>query len=343
MLKRKDKMDDVIKGLSLLQFYLRYSSNKLGLHDINKMCEPFFCELFNILWNKGYQRLESEKKNYPGIDLGDKINKSSVQITSDGTKQKLWDTINKFEDNELYVYYDELIHFVVGEKDYQPKEKDQVKFEKDNCGTYIAHKTIDEYEYSIRIIDLMDLIEFIDQLVGEEFSNIHDYIKNHISEPVGMLKNNAYNIEPNELKTFTAKSFMDYCDVETLTKQQIFFIDIQDLANKINEMDINSRKFLYGVLDNHSKNSTDSDYITVHPDVIRRRLNMEYNEFNSEIEVLKNANLFDEDTAEEEGVLRICFHDSDSTELIGTIYKYCLINEISLKDLILKPDFSLLD
>ncbi|MEB8677062.1 SMEK domain-containing protein [Bacillus cereus] len=343
MIKRKDEMDEVIKGLSTLQFYLRYSSNKLGLQDINKMCEPFFCELFNILWNKEYQRLESEKKNYPAIDLGDKINKSSVQITTIGTKKKLQDTIKKFESNKLYMHYEELIHFVVGEKDFQPKGEDEVKFQRDNCGTYIAHRTIDEYEYSIQIIDLMDLIEFIDQLVGEKFSNIHDYIENNISEPVGMLKNKAYSIELNELKSFTAKSFMEYCDVETLTKQQIFFKDVQDLANKINKMDKNSRIFLYRILLNHSENSPDSDYITVSPNVIQRLLGMDEYQFNSEIEVLKNFNLFDEDEAEDEGKLRICFHDSDSIELIGTIYKYCSINEISLKDLILNSDFSLLD
>ncbi|PFR62211.1 hypothetical protein CN936_28275 [Bacillus cereus] len=343
MIKRKDEMDEVIKGLSTLQFYLRYSSNKLGLQDINKMCEPFFCELFNILWDKEYQRLESEKKNYPAIDLGDKINKSSVQITTSGTKQKLLDTIEKFEDNKLYMHYDELIHFVVGEKDYQPKGNDMVKFQKDNYGTYIAQRIIDDYEYSIHIIDLMDLIEFIDQLVGEKFSKIHDYIENHISEPVGMLKNKAYSIEPNELKPFTAKSFMNYCDVETLTKQKIFFKDVQDLANKINKMDKSSRSFLYGILLNHSENSPDSDYISVYPNAIKRILGMDEYQFNSEIEVLKNFNLFDEDEAEDEGKLRICFHDSDSIELIGTIYKYCSINEISLKDLILNSDFSLLD
>ncbi len=79
----------------------------------------------------------------------------------------------------MYKYYDELIHFVVGgKKILNLKKPDRVKFEKDICGIYIAHQTIDElYKYSIRIIDLMDLIEFIDQLEGDAFSNIHDYIK----------------------------------------------------------------------------------------------------------------------------------------------------------------------
>ncbi|WP_219375169.1 SMEK domain-containing protein [Bacillus mycoides] len=345
MLKRKDEMDEVIKGLSTLQFYLRYSSNKLGLQDINKMCEPFFCELFNILWNKEYQRLESEKKNHPAIDLGDKINKSSVQITTSGTKQKLWDTIKKFEDNELYVHYDELIHFVVGEKDYQFKEKDDVKFKKDNCGTYIVHKTIDEYKYSIRIIDLMDLIEFIDQLVGEKFSNIHDYIKNHIGDPVKLLMNNLYDIDPDELKLFTAESFLDFCEPESIDERNDFFIEIKNLANQINDMSENSKRFLYKILDIHQKNSQKKfDSVQIDPHVIQKRLDLSIYDMQGEIAVLRNAKLFNETAYEDEQMLGIEYYEYNGHfDYISTILQYCKEEGIDLKKLILTPDFSLLD
>lgn len=345
MLKRKDEMDDVIKGLSLLQFYLRYSSNRLGLHDINKVCEPFFCELFNILWDKGYQRLEGEKKNHPGIDLGDKTNRSSVQITSDGTKKKLWGTIEQFEDNELYVYYDELIHFVVGEKDFKPKQKDRMKFEKDICGTFITHRTIDDFEYSIRIIDLMDLIEFIDQLVGEEFSNIHDYIKNHIGETVEKLMNNLYDIEPDELKVFTAKSFLDFCDPQSIDERNGFFLEIKNLANQINEMNDNSKRFLYKILDNHQKKSQNNfDSVQIDPFVIQKNLKLSYRDMQGEIAVLRNAKLFNETAFEDEQMLGIEYYeDNGHFDYIPTILTYCKEKEIDLKKLILTPDFSLLD
>ncbi|MDL2419358.1 SMEK domain-containing protein (plasmid) [Bacillus tropicus] len=344
MLKRKDEMDDVIKGLSLLQFYLRYSSNRLGLHDINKVCEPFFCELFNILWNKGYQRLEGEKKNHPGIDLGDKTNKSSVQITSDGTKQKLWGTIDQFEDNKLYVYYNELIHFVVGEKDYKLKQKDRVKFEKDICGTYITHRTIDDYEYSIRIIDLMDLIEFIDQLVGEEFSNIHDYIKNHIGDPVKLLMNNLYDIDPDELKAFTAESFLDFCEPESIDERNNFFLEIKNLANQINDMSENSKRFLYKILVIHQKNSQKRfDSVQINPLVIQKSLGLSNCGMEGEIAVLRNAGLLDE-IAFDDQMLGVDYYEKNGHfDYIATILTYCKEKEIDLKRLILTPDFSLLD
>ncbi|HHY2677052.1 TPA: SMEK domain-containing protein [Bacillus toyonensis] len=344
MLKRKDEIEDIIKSLSLLQYYIKFSSNKLGLHDINKTCEAFFCELFNILWGTNYKRLEFEKKNYPGIDLGDKTRKYSMQITSDGSKAKLWNTIEKFEKNELYEEYNLLIHYVIGEKHYLPRSSDKILFEKsENDNTYSIVRKVKNAEYKIIIMDLMDLLLLFDEKENKDVSKIHEYIKENINSPIEVLKNKGYKIDPDELKGFTAKSFIKYCGLDDPTEQETFFLDIQKLANKINEMDKNSRDFIYGVLQNHSKNSIDSDDIIVYPKVIQRNLKMDDVQLISEVEVLKNAGLFDEDAAEEEGMLRICFYDSEGIELIGTIYKYCLDKKISLRDLISKPDFSLLD
>ncbi|MFD2881073.1 SMEK domain-containing protein [Paenibacillus rhizoplanae] len=63
-------LEDIMKGLSLLQYYVRFSSNKLGLHSINKLCEPFCGTFFNRMY--GFKLKTIEKKNYPAIDLKDK-------------------------------------------------------------------------------------------------------------------------------------------------------------------------------------------------------------------------------------------------------------------------------
>ncbi|MGN4457417.1 SMEK domain-containing protein [Bacillus cereus group sp. MYBK57-1] len=344
MLKRKDQIEDIIKSLSLLQYYIKFSSNKLGLHDINKTCEAFFCELFNILWGTNYKVLEYEQINHPAIDLGDKTNKHSMQITSDGSKTKLWKTIDKFEEYELYKEYSVLFHFVIGEKHYSPRKSDEIKFKKSKSNnTYSIDKEIKNTSYKIIIIDLMDLLILINKKKNKDVSKIHEYIKENINLPIETLKNKGYKIDPDELKVFTAKSFIKYCGVDDPTEQETFLLDIQKFANKINDMDKNSREFIYGVLYNHSMNSTDSEDIIVSPNAIQRYLRMNEVQLISEVEVLENAGIFDKDAAEDEGKLRICFYDSEGIELIGTIYKYCLDKKISLKDLILKPDFSLLD
>ncbi|KMP82541.1 SMEK domain-containing protein [Bacillus pacificus] len=344
MLKRKDQIEDIIKSLSLLQYYVKFSSNKLGLHDINKTCEAFFCELFNLLWGNNYKRLEFEKKNYPGIDLGDKTRKHSMQITSDGSKAKLWNTIEKFEKHELYKEYNLLIHYVIGEKHYLPRGSDKIIFDKSKTdNTYSVVRKVKNVEYKIIIMDLMDLLLLFDEKENKDISTIHEYIKENINSPIEALENKGYKIDSDELKKFTAKSFIKDCGLDDATEQEGFFLDIQKFANKINDMDQNSRNFIYGILDNHHKNSTNSEDIIVHPDVIQKNLRMTNAQMISEVEVLKNVGFFDEDAAEDEGMLRICYYDSEGIELIGTIYKYCLDKKLSLRDLILKPDFSLLD
>ncbi|WP_258958419.1 SMEK domain-containing protein [Bacillus mobilis] len=66
-----------------------------------------------MLWDFNYKRLESERMDYPGIDLGDKKNKLSMQITTDGSKAKLRKTIMHFEKEKLYKKYSVLNHFIV--------------------------------------------------------------------------------------------------------------------------------------------------------------------------------------------------------------------------------------
>lgn len=173
MIRRLEEIEDIMKGISLLQYYIKFSSNKLGLHDINKACEPFFCELFNILWDTKFKRLEYDEKNHPGIDLGDKKNLFSMQITTDGSKAKLWNTINKFESHKLYEKYDLLIHFIVGEKHYSSRRTDEIQFKRLKHNIFVTKRLIDGFEYEVQIMDLMDLILLIDE---EESDRVSKYV-----------------------------------------------------------------------------------------------------------------------------------------------------------------------
>ncbi|WP_242310169.1 SMEK domain-containing protein [Bacillus cereus group sp. BfR-BA-01524] len=346
MLKRKDEIEDIIKSLSLLQYYVKFSSNKLGLHDINKTCEAFFCELFNILWGNNYKRLEFEKKNYPGIDLGDKTRKHSMQITSDGLKEKLWNTIEKFEKNELYKEYNLLIHFIIGEKHYLPRVGDKILFEKSvTDNTYSVVRKVKNAEYKIIIMDLMDLLLLFDEKENKVVSKIHEYIKENINSSIEVLGNKGYKIDPDELKVFTANSFLKFCEPESLDERNEFFSEIQKLANQINEMSEPSKGFLYKILDNHQKNSKNNfDSVQIDPFVIQKSLDLSDRDMESEIAVLRNAKLFNETAYEDEQMLGIEYYGYNGHfDYIVMILQYCKEEGIDIRKLILTPDFSLLD
>ncbi|MGF9872894.1 SMEK domain-containing protein [Bacillus tropicus] len=343
MIKRLEEIEDIMKGLSVLQYYIKFSSNKLGLHDINKACEPFFCELFNVLWDFNYKRLESERMDYPGIDLGDKKNKLSMQITTDGSKAKLRKTILQFEKEKLYKKYSVLNHFIVGEKHFSKNTLDSMEFHKDKYNMFHASKTVGNNVYQIVIMDLMDLIRIIDEQESKKVSEVHDYIQNNIHKYIEPLRRIFYKIEPDELKSFTAQAFINDCDLENHTEEETFFLEIQKFANVMNELDENNRRFLYAIFDYHSKHTPNSGEIIIDPIVIQRRLQLDDRMLKSEILVLKGASLVDDHTLNYDGMLKICYYDSENYELLGKMYKYCIDNEKSFKDLIVRLDFTVLD
>ncbi|MCM3443996.1 MULTISPECIES: SMEK domain-containing protein [Metabacillus] len=347
MIKRLKQIEEIMEGLSLLQYYVKFSSNKLGLHDINKVCEPFFCELFNLMWDLKFKRLEYEEgKNFPGIDLGDKKNKKSMQITSDGSNKKLWDTIEQFEKHNQYVKYDDLYHFVIGEKHFKPKSKHEIEFEKKIHNIYLATRNIDGFEYQIHIIDLLDLILIIDsQETSTVISEIHEYITNNIIKPIGVFKGELYKLEPDELIQFTATSFIEYCSVEEDYQEQ-FLEDLTEMAKRINTLDRNTtRTFLYTALEKY-KNKKKSYYptdIEVDHMLVSGHLGIGDETTYRSMRILFGEELADLDSFEYDGVLKLKYSDSEGEDLLRRVFEFCLETERSLKELILEVDFSVLD
>ncbi|MBD8522745.1 SMEK domain-containing protein [Lysinibacillus fusiformis] len=345
MIKRHEQIEEIMKGLSLLQYYIKFSSNKLGLHDINKACEQFFCGLFNTLWDTKYKRLQYEEKNYPGIDLGDKASRAAVQITSDGSKSKLWYTIKLFEKYKLYEKYGQLIHFTVGEKHFSVKKKDKIQFTKASpYNIFIADKEItDKIKYRIQVMDLMDLIMLIDEAEDETVSKVHRYISDNINAQIEGYKRGLYKIEPDEMIPFTANTFLDYCEVTEQKERKELYNDIQKLANNINNLDQNTRRVLLTALKIYNEDNNNVNGIIVEPIVVQNRLGLEIQVFQNEIKLLSHAKLLEEDTLEYDNKLKLSYYDSEGNNLLQDINNFCSQNEKSLIDLILTPDFSQLD
>ncbi|NIM15373.1 MAG: SMEK domain-containing protein [Candidatus Aminicenantes bacterium] len=72
-------------------------NNALDLYDINRIAEDIARCLLNEIYNYNLVNLNYEQRNYPGIDLGDKENKTGFQITSRGDAGKIRDCLQKFK------------------------------------------------------------------------------------------------------------------------------------------------------------------------------------------------------------------------------------------------------
>lgn len=69
------------------------TDNRLGLTDLNKMCESMFIPILNRIYGWNLVNVNDTVANEPGIDLKDCQNNVVVQVTSDRTLHKVRHTI----------------------------------------------------------------------------------------------------------------------------------------------------------------------------------------------------------------------------------------------------------
>ena len=90
----------------------------MGQTDINTISETVLIPLFAEVY--GYENIQNlnatERANFPGIDLGDKVARVAFQITSTTTLTKIKDTLKNFIRYKLYKEYDRLIIYVLTER-----------------------------------------------------------------------------------------------------------------------------------------------------------------------------------------------------------------------------------
>jgi len=93
-------------------------ATSMGRTDINKVAESVLIPLFKEVYT--YTNLQNlndvEKNNYPAIDLGDETARVAIQITSTTDSEKIKDTLRGFVEYKLYEKYDNLIVYILTEK-----------------------------------------------------------------------------------------------------------------------------------------------------------------------------------------------------------------------------------
>lgn len=194
-------------------------------------------------------------------------------------------------------------------------------------------------------MDLMDLILLIDEEESNKVSNVHKFISENINAQIEGFQRQLYKIEPKRLNRFTANAFINSCGITNPVERKEILKDIQNLAENINELDENGRRFLYRVLATY-KNKKSTSYnrdIIMDPRVVQRHLGIGDEILQTELKLLDHAELLDVDTLEYDGMLKLRYYDAEGNDLLSDVYNFCLANNRSLEKLILVPDFSQLD
>lgn len=93
-----------------------------NLNDASHTLEYIVARLFNVLFGWNLENLNTKKANYPGIDLADHKRRIAMQVTNNGSPNKIKGTIDKVTRHGLNAKYSELIvFFLLPQKPAFPK------------------------------------------------------------------------------------------------------------------------------------------------------------------------------------------------------------------------------
>lgn len=114
-MSKEKEMNKICDILTKLELTIQYK-NSIGMFDINKYCEDFYCGLLNKVYNYNLSNVNFEEKNSKYIDLGDEDLKICIQVTSRKDAEKIYGTLKKFNESDLVNIYDRFIFFLIAGK-----------------------------------------------------------------------------------------------------------------------------------------------------------------------------------------------------------------------------------
>lgn len=162
MFKSSDIRAELNKYFIYLEMLIK-NENVEGRNDINKECEDIIKSILNVIYDLELKNVNEERINYPAIDLADVKRNICYQITSNLSKNKISDTIQKFKKYGLNKKYSTVNFLFL-------KAEQKNKFVKDGCNN-------DTY---YNILFLSDLIKDIIA------SNKKEEVLNYLREEVGI-------------------------------------------------------------------------------------------------------------------------------------------------------------
>ena len=155
---------------------------KLSHYDINIVSEDVLVPILNIAFNTSLKNLNTDKKNFPGIDLatdgfnqyGDNSSRIAFQITSTNNVSKIKKTLNSYVKGEYYKNFDHLYIYNLTQKQDNYSQNSFIEIEKIIDGKFkfdLSTDIIDKSDLQniIRSLTPIDKIEKIAKLLQNQF------------------------------------------------------------------------------------------------------------------------------------------------------------------------------
>ena len=168
MTARKAYIDRIIRELAIAQTEIEYQC-RLGIYDDVHYWEEIAKGLLNRCYGFHLVNLNEEKKNFPGIDLGDRGRGIGVQVTAEKGSAKLNDTIQTMIGKKVYEEFPHLIFFVLGRKQKKYTVTQNVQ-------------TLLDFDEEKDILDFGDIMEKCQTLEWEDLKQAAEFLAGEISQ-----------------------------------------------------------------------------------------------------------------------------------------------------------------
>nr|WP_285843935.1 SMEK domain-containing protein [Brevibacillus borstelensis] len=340
-------MENIVKALSVLQYYIRINT-KLNQYDINKACEDLFRDILNEMYGWNLENLNESQENFPSIDLGDKNNRVAIQVTSSKKWIKIRETMESFEVHQLYNDYKMLYIIILGEKgNYEKINK--IKFGLSCKGIGVLGDN--ETSYTVIIKDFYDILREINSYSPDRIKNISKIIDENIDYAINKVSMSSYRIKDRSVKMFRnantfLKSYLEIKDKKDLIRERK---DLELLSEKLKQLSEKCLLLILAIIKTRLEELEFRNAIYFNPIEVREKLGLPNEEFREQTEILISRGFIDADT----GVLSegdygaecfrlICRGISD-IDIFYYLTEFCEIYNRQLDDLIVYGDFSILD
>lgn len=176
--------------------------NASSLYDINIHAESFLIPVLNEVFGLRLENLNnSQKKNYPAVDLADFPNRVAFQITATSDLEKIKSTLEKFKEYKLDESFDVLYIYIITHKKERYNEEKLKQFIPEEFVFSATDNVIDKDDIIQRISALSSTpkIEAIAKIYEHEFSDFQIQMreKSYIN---GCLNTESEGICPNLLE-----------------------------------------------------------------------------------------------------------------------------------------------
>jgi hypothetical protein len=208
-------LEELNRILSLISWWLMTikSHNAVGFFDINKVAEGFSLKLLNAIYGYSLENLNYNQNNYPGIDLGDEINKIGFQITSRNDARKLQESLKKFSNGASKTYCNGIRFLILSQEKKSRLSKKKYR------------EIYSGFNPDLHILNANDLIQEIRRIYDtdkKKFSCIKNILEEEIAQKAMKKEGDSQKNADNEINYELCLIYNDgtkFVDSQTLFGQ----------------------------------------------------------------------------------------------------------------------------